>query len=105
MMALETSRAVPSGTGASRSRNFRRAGPGRMGIRTGLLGLFLLAGLASTPLHPARADEVDDLRQQVEQLKQQVTMLQNQMPGAGAGGGGGSVAAQQVVQMQQMSQQ
>ncbi|HVM84716.1 MAG TPA: tol-pal system protein YbgF [Candidatus Binatia bacterium] len=54
-------------------------------------------------LAPARADEVSDLRQQVEQLKQQMALLQNQMPGSGAGGG--TIAAQQVVQMQQMSQQ
>jgi tol-pal system protein YbgF len=72
-----------------------------------LQGLILIAGLATAPLAPARADEVDDLRQQVEQLRQQMTMLQNQIPGAGAGGAvaGGTVAAQQVVQMQQMSQQ
>jgi tol-pal system protein YbgF len=71
-----------------------------------LLGLFLFAGLASAHLAPARADEVDDLRREVDQLKSQVVLLQNQMPGAGAGGATGSTAAaQQVVQMQQMSQQ
>jgi tol-pal system protein YbgF len=55
----------------------------------------------------ARADEVDDLRQQVQQLQQQMTYLQNQIPGAGAGGatGGSTAAAQQVVQMQQVQQQ
>jgi len=93
MMAFETSLAVPT----RRPLLFI----GRR--RTGLLGLSLFAALAMAQLAPARADEVSDLRQQVEQLKQQMALLQNQMPGSGAGGG--TVAAQQVVQMQQMSQQ
>jgi tol-pal system protein YbgF len=56
---------------------------------------------------PVHADEVDDLRDEVQQLKQQVTLMQNQLPGAGAGGssGGGTVAAQQEVRMQQLQQQ
>ncbi|MET1025580.1 MAG: tol-pal system protein YbgF [Dongiaceae bacterium] len=51
-----------------------------------LFGSLLLSG-------PAAADDVDDLRAEVEQLKQQ---LQN---------GGGSVAAQQEIRLQQMQQQ
>ncbi|HVO00622.1 MAG TPA: tol-pal system protein YbgF [Candidatus Cybelea sp.] len=75
-------------------------------VRSILFAAILLAGTASA-VAPARADEIDDLRQQIQQLQQQVTYLQNQIPGAGAGGatGGGTIAAQQVVQMQQMSQQ
>lgn len=54
----------------------------------------------------ARADEVDDLRAEVEQLKQQVLYLQNQVPMSGySGGGGGNLAAQQEVRMQQIQQQ
>jgi tol-pal system protein YbgF len=68
------------------------------------VALVLAAGIAGA----ARADEVDDLRREVEQLKQQVLYLQNQIPGASAGGyagGGGNLAAQQQVQMQQFQQQ
>jgi tol-pal system protein YbgF len=67
------------------------------------LALGLAIGLASA----SRADELDDLRAEVEQLKQQVLYLQNQVPGAGSGisGGGGSYAAQQQVQAQQFQQQ
>ncbi len=65
-----------------------------------LLGLCLLfAGLAG----PGRADEIDDLRAEIEKLKQQVLYLQNQMPRSGSGGG--SFAAQQQVQFQEIQQQ
>jgi tol-pal system protein YbgF len=72
-------------------------------ILAGSLALVLAAGFAAA----ARADEVDDLREEVERLKQQVLFLQNQIPGAGAGlsGGGGNLAAQQQVQAQQFQQQ
>ena len=44
--------------------------------------------MTSLALHEtAGADEVDDLRREVEQLREQVINLQNQLP-AGAGGGG-----------------
>jgi tol-pal system protein YbgF len=68
------------------------------------LALALAVGLAGA----ARADEVDDLRAELEQLKQQVLYLQNQIPGAGAGsgaGGGGNLAAQQLQQATQFQQQ
>jgi tol-pal system protein YbgF len=69
----------------------------------------LLAGIALAGFlaMPVQADEVDDLRAEVQQLKQQMTYLQNQIPGAGAGGstGGGTVAAQQEVRMQQLTGQ
>lgn len=67
--------------------------------------VFLFA--VGAALSPAFADEVDDLREEVEQLKQQVLFLQNQIPGAGAGGGagGGNLAAQQEVRAQQFQQQ
>jgi tol-pal system protein YbgF len=70
----------------------------------------LLAGLlTAAQTLPLRADEVDDLRDEVQQLKQQMTYLQNQIPGAGAGAGsssgGGTIAAQQEVRMQQLTQQ
>ncbi len=66
--------------------------------------------LALPAFRPAAADEVDDLRAELEQLKQQVLFLQNQIPGAGAAGaggaaGGGNLAAQQEVRMQQLQQQ
>ncbi|HEY4164487.1 MAG TPA: tol-pal system protein YbgF [Dongiaceae bacterium] len=70
-----------------------------------LLGALLCSGLAGAT---ARADEVDDLRAQVDQLKSEVTLMQNQMPGTGSGGGstgGGTVAAQQEVRLQQLSAQ
>jgi tol-pal system protein YbgF len=67
----------------------------------------LALGLAIGAAGAARADEVDDLRAEVERLKQQMLYLQNQIPGASAGlsGGGGSLAAQQQVQAQQFQQQ
>ncbi|HET6157885.1 MAG TPA: tol-pal system protein YbgF [Dongiaceae bacterium] len=72
-------------------------------IVAGSLALGLAIGLAGA----ARADEVDDLRAELDQLKQQVLYLQNQIPGASAGGGdgGGNLAAQQQVQSQQFQQQ
>ena len=73
-------------------------------VAAGSLMLGLAVGLAGA----ARADEVDDLRAELEQLKQQVLYLQNQVPGASAGysnGAGGNLAAQQQVQMQQFQQQ
>lgn len=73
-----------------------------------LLGAAMLVA-ATLPALPAAADEVDDLRREVEQLKQQMLFLQNQIPGAGAAGaatgGGGNLAAQQEVRMQQIQQQ
>jgi tol-pal system protein YbgF len=68
----------------------------------GSLALVLAIGTSA-----ARADEVDDLRNEVQQLKQQVLYLQNQIPGASAGvsGGGGNMAAQQQVQAQEFQRQ
>ncbi len=74
------------------------------GWQIGCLAFVLAIGLAGA----ARADEVDDLREELEQLKQQVLYLQNQIPGAGAGmsaGGGGNLAAQQQLQATQFQQQ
>jgi tol-pal system protein YbgF len=68
------------------------------------LALALAVGLAGA----ARADEVDDLRAELEQLKQQVLYLQNQIPNSGyssGAAGGGNLAAQQQVQAQQFQQQ
>ncbi len=71
-------------------------------VVAGSLALGLAIGFAGA----ARADEIDDLRAELEQLKQQVLYLQNQIPGASAGGGGsGNLAAQQQVQAQQFQQQ
>lgn len=66
-----------------------------------------LAGLlALAPMASVQADEVDDLRAELQQLKQQVTFLENQMPkGGGAVGGSGTVAAQNEVRFQQYDQQ
>jgi tol-pal system protein YbgF len=78
-------------------------GPWSRGGWIAALALGLAIGAASA----ARADEVDDLRAEVEQLKQQVLYLQNQVPTSGysGGGGGGNLAAQQEVRMQQIQQQ
>jgi tol-pal system protein YbgF len=59
----------------------------------------LAAGLLtlSVVVTPLAADEIDDLRAQVQQMQQQLQAMQ--------GGGGGNAAAQQVVQMQQLQQQ
>ncbi|WP_374650707.1 tol-pal system protein YbgF [Dongia sp.] len=65
-----------------------------------------LAGLlALAPMAAVQADEVDDLRAELQQLKQQVTFLENQMPKGGTGVGGGTVAAQTEVRFQQYDQQ
>jgi tol-pal system protein YbgF len=62
--------------------------------------------LALAPVAAAEADEVDDLRAELQQLKQQVTFLENQMPkGGGAVAGGGTLAAQTEVRFQQYDQQ
>ncbi len=62
--------------------------------------------LALAPMASVQADEVDDLRAELQQLKQQVTLLENQMPrGGGAVAGGGTVAAQNEVRFQQYDQQ
>jgi tol-pal system protein YbgF len=83
-----------------------------LGLRPALLrsaaGAALLFAMTLPGLSPAFADEVDDLREEVEQLKQQVLYLQNQIPGASAGysgGGGGNSAAEQEVRMQQFQNQ
>jgi tol-pal system protein YbgF len=72
-------------------------------VVAGSLALGLAIGFAGA----ARADEVDDLRNEVEQLKQQLLYLQNQIPGASAGlsGGSGNLAAQQQVQAQEFQRQ
>ncbi|GAB2176379.1 tol-pal system protein YbgF [Dongia sp. agr-C8] len=72
-----------------------------------LAGVALAGFLAVAQALPLHADEVDDLRAEVQQLKQQMNYLQNQIPGAGAGGasGGGTIAAQQEVRMQQLTGQ
>lgn len=61
-------------------------------------GALLLAGL-----NGAHADEIDDLRAEVQQLKQKVLFLENQTPKNGSGGG--TVAAQNEVRFQQFDQQ
>jgi len=70
-------------------------------------GIAFAALLTASQVLPAHADEVDDLRTEVQQLKQQMNYLQNQVPGSGAGGssGGGTIAAQQEVRMQQLTGQ
>ncbi|WP_395020510.1 tol-pal system protein YbgF [Dongia sp.] len=72
-----------------------------------LAGIALAGVLAVAQAVPLHADEVDDLRAEVQQLKQQMNYLQNQIPGAGAAGvsGGGTIAAQQEVRMQQLTSQ
>lgn len=80
--------------------------PGRgLAPRMSMGALVVAAALVLGP-GTARADEVDDLRAEVEELKQQVLYLQNQIPSSGySGGGGGNLAAQQEVRMQQIQQQ
>jgi len=82
---------------------FEKIFPGS-GFAARLLAGIALAGILAMPV---QADEVDDLRAEVQQLKQQMTYLQNQIPGGGAGGstGGGTIAAQQEVRMQQLTGQ
>jgi tol-pal system protein YbgF len=67
-----------------------------------LASFMVLAGTSAV-----QADEIDDLRAELEQLKQQVTFLQNQIPQGGAaaaGSGGGTVAAQTEIRFQQYDQ-
>jgi tol-pal system protein YbgF len=79
---------------------------GRLNLGGWIVAGSLALGLAIGVAGAARADEVDDLRAELEQLKQQVLYLQNQIPGASAGGGGsGSFAAQQQLQATQFQQQ
>ncbi|HVJ34181.1 MAG TPA: tol-pal system protein YbgF [Terriglobia bacterium] len=59
------------------------------------VGVALIATACLTPLS---ADEIDDLRAQVQQMQQQLQAMQG-------GAGSGPAAAQQVVQMQQLQQQ
>ncbi len=62
--------------------------------------------MACAPLAAAKADEIDDLRAELQQLKQQMTFIENQMPkGGGAVAGGGTLAAQTEVRFQQYDQQ
>jgi tol-pal system protein YbgF len=85
-----------------------RAPLNRDRVRGGFaISVCLALALAASLAGAARADEVDDLRAELEQLKQQVLYLQNQIPGAGAGltGGGGNLAAQQQLQATQFQQQ
>ncbi|HVI87118.1 MAG TPA: tol-pal system protein YbgF [Dongiaceae bacterium] len=60
----------------------------------------MAAGLLtlSVVVAPLAADEIDDLKVQVQQMQQQLQAMQG-------GGGTGPAAAQQVVQMQQLQQQ
>lgn len=68
--------------------------------RAGLAGFLALAVAA-----PVEADEIDDLRNELQQLKQQVTFLQNQIPQGGAvAAGGGTSAAQTEIRFQQYDQ-
>ncbi len=74
-----------------------------MGAKVAALASFL--AFAGAPA--VQADEIDDLRAEVERLKQQMTFLQNQIPQGGAGAaasGGGTVAAQTEIRFQQYDQ-
>lgn len=65
------------------------------------LASFLALAIAA----PVQADEIDDLRNELQQLKQQVTFLQNQIPQGGAvAAGGGTSAAQTEIRFQQYDQ-
>ncbi len=63
-------------------------------VMTGVAGALICIGLA----RPVSADDLSDLRAQVQQMQQQLQAMQNV-------GGTGPAAAQQVVQMQQFQQQ
>ncbi len=93
-----TARLSPFRTGAGVAQRVSAGG----WIVAGCLALGLVAGWSGA----TKADEVDDLREELEQLKQQVLYLQNQIPISGySGGTGGNLAAQQEVRMQQFQQQ
>lgn len=78
----------------------------RVTFAQGLKAAALAGMVAFAPLAAAQADEVDDLRAELQQLKQQVTFLENQMPrSGGAVAGGGTLAAQTEVRFQQYDQQ
>src|SRR4051812_11835703 len=87
--------------------SFKNVSTGSSSAARLLAGIALAGFLAAAQALPVQADEVDDLRAEVQQLKQQMNYLQNQVPGAGAGGsaGGGTIAAQQEVRMQQLAGQ
>ncbi len=68
----------------------------RIAIMAGLLSLAQLGGV--------KADEVDNLRAEVQQLKQKVLYLENQLP-KGTAAVGGTPAAQNEVRFQQYDQQ
>lgn len=71
-------------------------------VRRASLACFMALAVAA----PVNADEVDDLRAELQQLKQQVNFLQNQIPqgGAAGGAGGGTAAAQTEIRFQQYDQ-
>jgi tol-pal system protein YbgF len=75
-------------------------------LKRGLYVAALASFFAFGYLSPVQADEIDDLRAELERLKQQVTFLQNQIPqgGAAMSSGGGTVAAQTEVRFQQYDQ-
>jgi tol-pal system protein YbgF len=77
----------------------------RVTFATGMKMVALAGLLALAPMGAAQADEVDDLRAELQALKQQVTFLENQMPRGGTAAGGGTVAAQNEVRFQQVEQQ
>lgn len=66
----------------------------------------LLASILALAAVPAQADEIDDLRAEVQQLKQQMLFLQNQLPQGGAvpAASGGTAAAQTEIRFQQYDQ-
>lgn len=75
-------------------------------FRLGIAHLALVAGLALFAAAPAaKADEIDDLREELEALKGEVLYLQNQMPVGGQARSGGNLAADQEVRYQEMQRQ
>lgn len=66
----------------------------------------LVASFLALTVVPVQADEIDDLRAEVQQLKQQMLFLQNQLPQGGAApvAGGGTAAAQTEIRFQQYDQ-
>lgn len=77
-----------------------------IGLKRGFCAAALTSFFALVSLAPVQADEIDDLRAELEQVKQQVTFLQNQIPqgGAAMSSGGGTAAAQTEVRFQQYDQ-